>query len=681
MPQFMAEAHLLACLQHKNILKVVGVITTLPMMVMTEMMQNSNLKSFLRACRPTSQNRKEALDIKSLLRIGSLVVEACEFLEERRVVHRALMASNVLVGDDHRDIRLTGLDSLRGTSGEDYEYVKTSATKDQIDIRWLAPESFGDSRFTVKSDVWSFGVVLWEIMTYGRAPFGAFKASEVAAEVRSGKRLERSQGCPEELFECMSACWRETPEDRPSFAEVRGTINLLLLTDAAELRAKVAAATNIAPIADLRWEIPTNGMAIVGHEPHGVFGSVSVLHSVTLPRPSTMQVRALALSEKSAEGARALRDVFDVIRNLKHQHLTTLLGCSSATTFTLLFDRPALGTLASAVLTAESIANMRDRQRIVSHVALGVEYIHANSFVHGRISPHTVYVDEKYNAKILMYMVQQQQHSGNAMFAPRAAVEGLGRWLAPETLLGQPVTPASDVFSFGMVLWSLFDASGAAPHAAWTTDDALASHVKASGAMPALRLESSASAFIDIFNKCTRFTPGGRPGMASVASTLLDEIDGGSRWEVDREALTVIQKLGSGQFGDVHKMATSVFSDDAALDFVAVKTLKWSGAGEGIAETPGIEQEVAEIASYSAAEREFMDEIELMKRLRHPNLVMLLGVCTRDRPVNYFIRFRSFRPLFFCSCTLADRATALGGRRCDLPSSPRGVASQKSSET
>ena len=202
---FMTEAYLLAALKHPNILEIVGVVAgSLPMVTLTVNMQNGDLMTYLRSCRPIrGKGRKEVLDIQALLRVGASVVTACQFLEGMKVVHRALMARNVLVGKDHREIKLTGMDSLRDVFGTD-EYVKTSKAKDsQIHIQWLAPECIQDLTFSGKSDVWSFGVLLWEVFSFGKAPFGAFKATEIAREIAAGRRLDRTDNCPPK---CSTKC-------------------------------------------------------------------------------------------------------------------------------------------------------------------------------------------------------------------------------------------------------------------------------------------------------------------------------------------------------------------------------------------------------------------------------------------------------------------------------------------
>jgi serine/threonine protein kinase len=682
--QFVAEAYLMGSLVHKNILQIVGLVTSsLPMLTLTELMQNRDLKTFLRACRPTLQSKKEVLDVICLLRIGSLVVEACEFLGERKVVHRALMASNVLVGADHRDIRLTGLDSLRATSGVDYAYVKTSSTKDQLNIRWLAPESFSTNTFTTKSDVWSFGVLLWEVMSYARAPFGAFKASEIATEVLSGKRLERSPGCPQELFDCMNQCWHHVPGSRPGFAAIRGSLNMLLLVGADDLNAKVAQATKISALADLRWEIPAVGLEVVGVEPFtagglvemvarnsaaaeiasvaavtgtgagagdGVGAAPILLQAVRLP----LQKRdsALALVARSTHEAQALRALFETSQDLHHRRLVGLIGCSTAVGFTVMFERPSLGSLfgPAAVVAPRSTVSAELRKKMALHVALGLEYLHANSLVHSAVCPHVVYVDAEYNAKLVAYMAQPASvmrpvarlygrsatavaaaimlppgppAAAAAAEAATAACSSPVRWLAPEAVCESAATPAADVFSFGMVLWSLLAAAGGARlYPLVECDDAYVELVRSSGSIPPASAAvlgarpDVGSEFHTLFAGCTQHRPEERPTMANVATLLLDLVGGKGRWDVDRAAFVTIQKLGEGQFGDVVKMATSLFSEDGSVDFVAVKVLKAEGAGRSAAEMRA----------------DFRVEVDLMKRLRHPNLVSLLGECTEAAP-------------------------------------------------
>ena len=215
MAQFCAEAFLAGALQHKNILSPSSVsFETLPMAVATLHLQNGNLRNFLRACRPTAPQRKETLGVKELLHICAQAAAACEYLESCKVIHRSLMASNVLVGLTHRDVRLSGFGSLRGVLAAE-EYIQTSDTKGtHLDIRYMAVEAFTENKFSVKSDLWSYAVMVWEIMSFARKPYGAFNPGEVAGEVRAGRRLEKAENCPVELHAMLLKAWSNNPLDR-----------------------------------------------------------------------------------------------------------------------------------------------------------------------------------------------------------------------------------------------------------------------------------------------------------------------------------------------------------------------------------------------------------------------------------------------------------------------------------
>lgn len=310
---FVTEAHLLAVLVHPNILSVLGVVKdSLPMMVATPFMINGDLRLYLRSCRPMSLQRKEELKLPELLWICLQLCDACEYLENRQVVHRALMARNVLVGKDYRNIKLSGLDSLKDLFRSE-EYVKSSDRKDnQLDIRWLAPESFRDQIYSTKSDVWSFGVMLWETMTYGRQPYGHLRVAEVTSEIESGIRLDMPDSCPGELYDRIKKCWDMNPAGRPTFASLRGFIKLLTMPEASELRQRVSSA--------VRWSARGNGTPTIkiselgeGVE-KGWFGALKVREY-----PDSQRGKLVALESTSEQSAQYLRSCFFADELTGHQ--------------------------------------------------------------------------------------------------------------------------------------------------------------------------------------------------------------------------------------------------------------------------------------------------------------------------------------------------------------------------
>jgi serine/threonine protein kinase len=678
---FSAEAYLIGALQHDNILQVVGVVLdTIPMQMMTEHMRNGDLKSYLRACRPTSKTAKEKLFAKNLLHICSQVANACVYLEQLKVVHRGVMASNCLVGANHTQIKLSGFGSLREVMRAE-EYVKTSATKEtDLDIRWMATECFTDNTFSTKSDVWSLAVLLWEVMSMARKPYGNFHPPEIAAEVRSGRRLERAEGCPVELHDWMERCWSEVPSNRPTFSAMQGVIRLLLLEDADELRAKVAAATKFKPEATeqaVRWSL---GMR--GWEPSPVgptdCGTLQLVEYRALKEVRLGMTTTASAASGSTMDAAALKTIFNVLIDLQHPNVVPLLGSSIIGKLVVVFhDCPftldaalhshrntsgeSLPTPLSALLRSTN-----SKVNAVLQMALGIEYVHGRQYVHGRLSSASFYFNEG-GTQLRLFLgniLHHQQQERNRQHHTQHTLPVNIRWLPYEAVglaqdgMRRAPLAASDVYGFGVVLWELFangvqadhangyinvveeamrphgavaetsfSGGGGLPHShAFRTDTALFTEIVAHRRIPVLAAPSwstdveQAALLSHMFTACVQHDPRDRPSIFKVASRFLDA-GSNDRWEQDRRQLEFVEQLGSGQFGDVQKMATRLFSTDQSLEFVAVKTLKTS------------------IGTNAAVLADFQQEINLMKQIRHTNLVRLLGVCTEVEPHYMILEF------------------------------------------
>lgn len=135
------------------------------------------------------------------------------------MLHRDLAARNFLV-DENLDIKLADFGRARIVSDDCYQAPRT----EKICIKWAAPEVLIYSHYSTKSDVWSFGVVLWEVFSAGARPFSIFSGEQTAMYVTGGGRLDRPFGCPSDLYEVMKTCWCEEPDNRPSFGELSQTL-------------------------------------------------------------------------------------------------------------------------------------------------------------------------------------------------------------------------------------------------------------------------------------------------------------------------------------------------------------------------------------------------------------------------------------------------------------------------
>lgn len=147
------------------------------------------------------------------------IAEGMAFIEEQNYIHRDLRAANILVSDTLScKIADFGLARLI----EDNEYTAREGAK--FPIKWTAPEAINYGTFTIKSDVWSFGILLTEIVTHGRIPYPGMTNPEVIQNLERGYRMVQPDNCPEELYHLMMLCWKERPEERPTFDYLRSVL-------------------------------------------------------------------------------------------------------------------------------------------------------------------------------------------------------------------------------------------------------------------------------------------------------------------------------------------------------------------------------------------------------------------------------------------------------------------------
>ncbi|XP_076868100.1 tyrosine-protein kinase ABL1 isoform X1 [Brachyhypopomus gauderio] len=207
--EFLKEAAVMKEIKHPNLVQLLGVCTREPpFYIITEFMTHGNLLDYLREC-----NREE-VNAVVLLYMATQISSAMEYLEKKNFIHRDLAARNCLVGENHL-VKVADFGLSRLMTGDTY----TAHAGAKFPIKWTAPESLAYNKFSIKSDVWAFGVLLWEIATYGMSPYPGIDLSQVYELLEKDYRMDRPEGCPEKVYELMRDCWRWNPAERPTFAE------------------------------------------------------------------------------------------------------------------------------------------------------------------------------------------------------------------------------------------------------------------------------------------------------------------------------------------------------------------------------------------------------------------------------------------------------------------------------
>ncbi|KAI8440311.1 hypothetical protein MSG28_001660 [Choristoneura fumiferana] len=221
---FIEEAKVMTKLQHQNLVQLYGVCSKhRPIYIVTEYMRHGSLFNYLR------RTAAEQLPPAVLLDMCIQVCKGMAYLERQNYIHRDLAARNCLVGDENV-VKVADFGLARYVL--DDQYTSSGGTK--FPIKWAPPEVLNYTRFSSKSDVWAFGVLMWEVFTCGKVPYGRMKNSEVVEMVQRGHLLEKPAGCLPEIYNVMRACWRQTPEERPSFRGLKEELAVVaqgVLTD------------------------------------------------------------------------------------------------------------------------------------------------------------------------------------------------------------------------------------------------------------------------------------------------------------------------------------------------------------------------------------------------------------------------------------------------------------------
>ncbi|XP_041427769.1 ephrin type-A receptor 8 isoform X2 [Xenopus laevis] len=216
---FLSEASIMAQFDHPNIIRLEGVVTRSKLtMIVTEYMENGSLDSFLKS-------HDGQFNILQLVGILRGISAGMKYLSDLGYVHRDLAARNILVNSNLVcKVSDFGLSRIL----EDDPDAAYTTTGGKIPIRWTAPEAITYRKFSSASDVWSFGIVMWEVLAYGERPYWNMTNRDVINSVEEGYRLPAPMGCPTPLHQLMLDCWQRDRNDRPRFSLIVSVLDKLM---------------------------------------------------------------------------------------------------------------------------------------------------------------------------------------------------------------------------------------------------------------------------------------------------------------------------------------------------------------------------------------------------------------------------------------------------------------------
>ncbi|XP_062251570.1 ephrin type-B receptor 3-like [Platichthys flesus] len=218
---FLSEASIMGQFDHPNIIRLEGVVTkSRPVMIVTEFMENGALDSFLRL----NDGQFTVIQLVGMLR-G--IAAGMKYLSDMNYVHRDLAARNILV-NSNLVCKVSDFGLSRFLEDDPADPTYTSSLGGKIPIRWTAPEAIAYRKFTSASDVWSYGIVMWEVMSYGERPYWDMSNQDVINAVEQDYRLPPPMDCPTALHQLMLDCWVKERNLRPKFTQIVATLDKLI---------------------------------------------------------------------------------------------------------------------------------------------------------------------------------------------------------------------------------------------------------------------------------------------------------------------------------------------------------------------------------------------------------------------------------------------------------------------
>jgi len=209
-------------MNHRHILPVIAACIANPQrpLLVYPLLDPGNLKLFLQKCKFSSEGRMQTLLTQDLVSIAIQIVEGMIHLHKKQKIHKDLATRNCVIQtmeDGSMLVKIMDNALSRDIFSNDYVCLGDNENRP---VKWLALESLLHADFTQSSDVWSFGVTLWELMTLGQQPYFEVDPFEMAQYLRDGYRLFQPINCPDKLYDVMVCCWNVVPEERPTFPQL-----------------------------------------------------------------------------------------------------------------------------------------------------------------------------------------------------------------------------------------------------------------------------------------------------------------------------------------------------------------------------------------------------------------------------------------------------------------------------
>ena len=470
---FRKEADQLQGLDHKNVVKMlVSLFETAPYMIVLEFMLHGDLKTYLEAMRDSKE-----LELVHQVKLSLDVSSGFAYLQRNRYVHRDIAARNVLLGDRF-EAKIGDFGMARRVFTSEYYRQGASSASWVLPLRWMAPESFTDGTWDLHTDVWMFGVLLWEIFSMGSLPWRGLADNHVIQNIQKRAKLEQPTGCPNEFyFDIMLSCWRLDPYARISGSDIERVVRLYVSesmvgrdmgsvvwpdwevrqrdpADEMELGFELHGKAADAAVAAL--EVSTGSIEVRELLGEGAFGEV---HKgvVTVGGKRVSTAIKTIKGDSTAEMRRKFEDEARLFAMLKHGSIVTCVALSLKSASPMI----ALELMQCDLETYLSQHNKRAVSELLTavlQVADAMAYLESKRIVHRDLAARNVLVGFHGLSMVkLNDFGLSRTLAGSAYYRKTSKERVPVNWMAPESIINRTYSSASDVWSFGVLCWEVFE--------------------------------------------------------------------------------------------------------------------------------------------------------------------------------------------------------------------------------
>ena len=596
--EVLEQIDIMKTLKHDNVLKLIGLCTIQnPVYLLTEVMRSGTLLTFLKG-------NKGALEDQSLLEMAIDIARGMAYLHSHFVIHRDLRADTVLM-DENNTCKIAHFNYVKRVDKDTHTY--TALGTERVAVKWAAPETLLSGVFSTRSDVWSFGIILYEIVTYGTMPYPGMKNVDTVKRVAEGYRMPcpDSTYCPEEVYYIMLKCWDQKPDLRPSSIVLPQT--LLDLTEnqddfsfEEENNAYIDAFDNASSSAT-SWNIEPSDLTFVSTLAHGASGEI---WQGTLKNDTPVAIKCIDVDLYKGETQQRV----ETLKQLKHSYILELHGVSTAKNITyVITELMQQGNLRDFLQNNASTLTGQNLVSMSWQIANGMAYLEEKRIIHGNLSAVKVLVRKESGEKFIC-KISGMFGTEHDKVSVELTLSISPKWMAPETALESIYQQESDIWAFGVVLYEIMT-YGLEPFLGMKDEEVVDSIVRG------YRMPCPEQCREDVYMlmlHCWNEDPSMRPPFELIASKLGDV-------EVYEE-----NEIKSGIFKEYADLPLE--SDDSATEEEEIEVkleLKiaepasgdiWRGSWSGIP--------VA--VKYPKRTREILQSFELMKKLNNPNILQVL---------------------------------------------------------